>query len=235
MTKRLVYLALVMGVLILGFGALDARAGEIPLPTTLDQLLIPGNFAVVGPEPDTFSNFAYSASPVGSPPAAADVTVNEFHAGIENGITFSGAFFAPPGTTVDYAISYVVTAPPGQVIFDATLSGVFNSFGGTGVGSVGETLIDAATGKVLGTLSIFGSTGAAEDTINFAGVSSILVQKDILLVGGSTGVGISIVNQGFSSTGGGPVIPEPTSMALLGIGMTGLLAFRRFFRRTSVA
>jgi hypothetical protein len=31
------------------------------------------------------------------------------------------------------------------------------------------------------------------------------------------------------------VIPEPTSIALLGIGMTGFLAFRRLFKRTAVA
>jgi hypothetical protein len=31
------------------------------------------------------------------------------------------------------------------------------------------------------------------------------------------------------------VVPEPTSIALLGIGMTGFVALRRLFKRTSVA
>jgi hypothetical protein len=38
-----------------------------------------------------------------------------------------------------------------------------------------------------------------------------------------------------SITTGAETAPEPTTVALLGIGMTGLLAFRRFFKRASVA
>jgi len=45
---------------------------------------------------------------------------------------------------------------------------------------------------------------------------------------GSSGVGAS--SAVYAGT-----VPEPSSMALLGIGMTSFLAFRRFFKRTAVA
>jgi len=235
MTRRFLFLALAAGLLTVSLGSLEARAGQIPLPTKLDQLLTgTGNFALVGPEPDRFSDFTFSASAI--PPSTpvlvpSQVTVSEFHAGIENGITLSGAMFAPAGTIVDYAITYLVAAPAGLSIFDATLSGVFSTFGGTGSVSVGETLFNADTGALIGTMEISSPPGSVSDTLNFAGVSRILVEKDILLNGGSNGASISIINQGYSSGS----VPEPASMAMLGIGLTGLLTFRRFFRRTSVA
>jgi len=36
-------------------------------------------------------------------------------------------------------------------------------------------------------------------------------------------------------TGTASVVPEPASLSMLGIGLTGLFAFRRFFKRASVA
>jgi hypothetical protein len=235
MTRRLLSLALAAGLLFVSLGSLSARAGQIPLPTTMDQLLPAGNFAVVGPEPDTFSNFSFSSSaiPAGTPVLpASQLNVSEFHSGPENGLEFSGAMFAPAGTIVDYKISYIVTAPVGQSIFDAFLGVTYNvPVGSTGLVSIGESLFNAVTGAPIGALTVSSPPGTIGDMITFAGVQSILVKKDIFLLGGSLGAGVSIIDQGYSSG----AVPEPASMALLGIGLSGLLTFRRFFKRTAHA
>jgi hypothetical protein len=96
-----------------------------------------------------------------------------------------------------------------------------------------------------GSLSFSGmitsASGPAVEGYNFAN-----------LVGGAISVNLELVNSNFSGVLGSPsqsisgatlgvtetasppvVVPEPTSMALLGIGMTSFLAFRRFLKRAS--
>jgi len=51
------------------------------------------------------------------------------------------------------------------------------------------------------------------------------------ITGGNTSLGYSSSGLQVSLSS----VPEPASMALLGIGMTGLLAFRRLFKRPTVA
>jgi len=239
MLRRSLFLAAAF--LAFGLGALEARAGSLPATGYSLAQIISGSpyspFTVDGTgnpggEVLTFSNFAYSVNPVGSPPSAADVTVLPFAlAGppAETGITFTGGFFAAPGTIVDYAIFYTVTAPAGEKINDAYLAFTGGNFGGNGLVGVDEKFTNPSTGALIGNLSA--NLGSNVVTTSFDGQQSIRVEKDIILVGGSAGATVSIINQGFSST----TIPEPTSMALLGIGMAGFFTYRRLFKRTATA
>jgi hypothetical protein len=232
--KRSFFLTIAAGLLVAGIGALDARAASVALPTTLDNLLPAGTTTtVVGAETLTFSNFTYSSSsspPPGSPgPAASIFTVNPFAVGSETGFSLNGTLNAPANTFVDVSISYVVTAPAGESINDAVLITTGSSLGGTGTYAVSETLNNAVTFAPVAALDA--TSASSSDSATFTGVNSILVTKDIFLSGGSNGETLSFVTQGFSST----AVPEPASMALLGIGMTSFLAFRRFFKRTNAA
>lgn len=233
MKRRSLFLTIAAGLLVSGIGALDARAGYVSLPTSYDNLI--GNYTIVtGAESLTFSGFTYTSSsspPPGSPgPAASTLEVVPYTVGAETGFSLTGTLFAAAGTFVDVSISYVVTAPTGELLDDAYLSTTGGNFGGSGQYSVGETLTNAATMLPITTLegSLPGSPGAFA---TFAGVQSIIVSKDIFLYGGSNGATLSVITQAFSSSG----VPEPSSMALLGIGMTGFLAFRRLFKRHAVA
>jgi len=224
MKTRSLFLSLAAGLLVSAIGGLDARAGSEPL----SDLLVPGATFDVGNL--QFSNFTYTPTPAGSPPAASAVTVSSFTSVPgETGITFNGGFFAAAGTIVDYAITYKVTALTGS-ISDAYLGITGGNFGGTGLVDVGEALLNTK-GVQVGTMDAFIPGAGVSTTTLTPPVTSLLVSKDILLVGGSAGATVSIINQGFSSSS----VPEPTSMALLGIGMTGFLAFRRLFKRNAVA
>jgi len=148
----------------------------------------------------------------------------------ETGISFSGGFFAAPGNTADYSITYKVTVNPGGApITDAYLAGTGGTVGGTGFIDVSETIRTLDLAQVAH-LDAF-VPGSFVATASFAPETTLLITKDIFIFGGSKGATISIIDQAYSTT----AIPEPTSMALLGIGLSGLFTLRRLFKRTSVA
>jgi len=232
MTRRFLILSF-FAVGLLALGGLNARAGavQIFLPSALPPLEINGNYAIVGDL--KFDNFTYSPSPAGSPPAASAVTVNSFLSiPGEPGISFNGVFTAAANTSVDYAITYDVTTTDGKPITDAYLSlGGFVNNGGTGSVSIGETILNLG-GTVISKIpfEVFTPGQPADTTVLLPPATTIVVQKDIVVNGGSNGATFSFVNQGFSTA-----VPEPASMALLGIGLSGLFTLRRFLKRTSVA
>jgi PEP-CTERM motif len=134
-------------------------------------------------------------------------------------VTTSFSFSQIPATITDVTITY--TEPVAPIANFTTLS--------TNIGPLTET----ASGDTV-TISfaaISGGTGsftfdtAAANPVGFVSIAvSGLVGTPVL----------SSVAAVVSSSPSG-VVPEPSSMALLGIGMTGFLAFRRLFKRHAIA
>src|SRR5262249_22993952 len=184
-----------------------------------------------------FSNFAYSGP---TPPAADQVVVNPFNlAGppAEIGLSFipTPPWTAAPGTSNMWTLSYDVHSN-GGAINDAFLSITGAALSSGGSVNVTET-ITTLGGATLGTLTATIGPGSPfpttkTDSIVLDGTAQdIHVTKTFDLVAGKFHPSIlTEVDPAYSQ-----LVPEPTSLALLGIGMTGFLAFRRFFKRTSVA
>jgi hypothetical protein len=229
MQRRSLFIALAASVLVWGFSALEARAG-----TTLADLIGPPATDFTNGD-KVFSNFAYSGP---TPPSAAQVAVNPFNLvgpPAEIGLSFvpNPTWRSAANTSNMWTISYDVHSNGGP-INDAFLQ--IKAFVVQG-GSVTVTEdISTLGGSSLATLTATtsGASGViqtVQDAAGFAASQDIHVTKTFDLVADPGPVYLFQVDQGYSQQ----PVPEPTTVALLGIGMTGLLAFRRFFKRTSVA
>jgi hypothetical protein len=209
-----------------GMTAPAAHGGTVPLSTLIGTTQTVDGF--------NFTFISYVPNP--NAPAASAINVSFFPpppSGGEVGFTLFGSFGAAAGVSSDGDLRYSVSTVSGAPITDALL--VANPNVGPnnpgGMSGVTETFqAGSFTGPVIGSLSVQGSPGSASAPPPDFPPGAIFVDKDIESIGGANGVSLSTITQAFSTT-----IPEPTSIALLGIGMTGFLAFRRLFKRTSVA
>jgi hypothetical protein len=150
------------------------------------------------------------------------------------GFRLQSGFFAGAGQFADYLISYRVTVTdPTKQIIDLHL--VFN---GIAIGAGANTnVVETAqgTGGFITQLAVFHAGGTnfdLSDEALFPGTpqSFLDVSKDIFLTGGTQGFAvISLIDQSFSQTGRTDGVPEPSTLALFGVGAgtLGFLAWRR--------
>jgi len=210
------------------------------LPNTADNLQ--GN-TVPFPHNWTFAFTQVLASGT-NPPVLSGIQVNALsplsttttnsNAVLPFGFQLAGSIVsAVTGQTSDLLLSFTVTSP--GPITTVTLEGTGGATSGAGA-RIDETFTNGLTGLADGTLSL---TGGGTVTLTLSTPTTDLeVSKNITANGGTVAGGIasySDVQNTFNVGTSGAVVPEPASWAMLGIGLSGLLAIRRFFRRTSVA
>jgi hypothetical protein len=182
-------------------------------------------------EDKTFGNFTFNTGN-GFGLGAADIAVTGLASpGAPNtdpGIQFNGAFATPVGATSrDLATTFTVAEAAGTLITDASLaiSGLSSPPGvpvGTNV-TDSETLTFPNGTQMMLPLA----TGDTPTTaIAFAGVPNLSVTDNLIV---QPGFDVSIIQKRFSETG---QIPEPASLAILGVSLLGMgVAFRRRFRK----
>ncbi len=171
----------------------------------------------------TFSDFSYSASGSDQVPAA-DVTVTPVTVGGEMGLQFNAPWGTPPGDTTDSFINFTATCNSDCSIDDLALN-----IGGASADTGGIVLVSETSPVLTGSLQAgaAGSTTILTDSATFSPVTSVTVSKDILVNGGTSGLGSQVSNvQNLFSTTTPSTVPEPSTVFLC-LGMLGLVPMAR--------
>jgi len=154
------------------------------------------------------------------------------------GLMASLAFATPSqagSVVVDTTASFTLTSPPGATASDFSFT--YNSTAISGLtlvsGPAGTTI--SSDGVSVITIDLSPPTGGPasfEWKFTDPGPGPIGVVTAFQFSGTPVQFGATTT---FAVTNTSASVPEPASLALLGIGMTGFLAFRRFFKKTAVA
>jgi hypothetical protein len=166
-----------------------------------------------------------------TPNGGASATVSPTAIGTsQDGFANSTPSNAPAANAIGgYSFSYAggplpaFVAISGTVTYDVTVTDL--SSGDTG------TFVVTATFNNLYTAGNVPITPALGGTGNLLTIGNNFYTLNAASIGSNINVPGTAIYVGFEYA----AVPEPTSMALLGIGMTSFLAFRRFFKRTPLA
>jgi hypothetical protein len=163
--------------------------------------------------------------------------------------------FGTPGLSIPAFETFVgvSTTGPASSVLGVAVQAVTGTIeitsapGGAGINYVTATFTDTAlparVGGLIGGDQLQLGAAGPPDTLLLTSSLGMLAAPTSMTLGFSNvepPVGLSGTTlAGFTAQNAGTfaasVIPEPASVALLGIGMSGLIALRRFFKRTSVA
>jgi len=207
-----------------------------------------------------YAGLAFAVCALSTPAKAGGITViSDQGSGLADATgLFSGAAVKSETgamiTDVNGAAVTGLSLQVGQVIVSSFMSmpGVDVITGGVGTKTIsdGTTKIQlelTITGGFAdtGTLEIFSKITSVFGAPNVVGGYNFatLVGGTMVLTDSSPGFDFTtlIGHEGVTNTGGNlsvlemSTIPEPTSLALLGIGMAGFFTYRRLFKRTATA
>jgi hypothetical protein len=225
--------ALAAGAVWLAVGR-PCQAAQVDLSNAhLNDLLVPGNFAIVGNE--RFDTFSWSVTQSGGalPPDPANIKVSAIVSGSDTGLFFQGGPFLTVGNqTIDANLTFDVTAlDPTKKLTTADLMVTAGTAGGGSV-SIAEVVRGTANNQLGQQLVIeqqnLPNGGQSFAEMTFAPQTTIQISKDVLLVGHAfTGTGDADVAQmsDFRQVFDPVSVPEPGGVALAAIGSGGVGRF----------